>query len=1326
MTKFRLLSFFASLFLLTPIISGGQTYFNESFNGSSFPPTGWSTYVWYASGSDGGGCGCTDWQYATSYGGVEPLEPTHTGSGMAWYNSWDMYWDNESSLISPAEDLTQYTCGTNYVDFWMIRSFDYYWGGYEDDWIDVYAYDPSYGYYWLTELYDGGYNYPSVSSDGWYEYNFALPAFFNSYSNVSIVFDAFSEYAVDMYIDDVKFYHVPGPPSVSVSSPICTGNSFTLTASSPSTCAPSPTYSWTGPGGFTATGSSVTRTGATTAMSGTYTCKVTSGGYTSNGASITVSVKQTPDVTSVTGTTPACIGSTLTLGVTSTSAAPATTSYSWTGPGGYTSTTQNPSLSPVTAGMAGTYNVTATSSVGCSSSGSVNITVNPTPSFSISTTDPTSCTCNCGYITLSGLNASTSYGFNYSKNGTPVGATTVTTDASGNYTITGLGSGLYDNITLTLNGCTSVPGGPVTLNDPGAPSAPTVTSNSPVCQGFTLNFNGSTSTTGLTWTWSGPNGFNVTATGTSSNPSRTSVPVIDSGNYYTYLTDANGCNSPTTITNVVIKASPNAPSSLATNAPNPTGICAGNTLTITGGTTTPPGSPATIGYSFTDPAGGAWTTPAGTATLTIPNASANLAGTWIVYSTLNGCSSVNPLTIYTLIKPIPGVPNLNSNTPVCAGQGYNANKLILTVSDTTPAPTFVWSGPNAFSASGTATTQTITNPTAAAAGTYTAYASKNGCNSASVTTNVTINPTPGKPTGSKLVSYCQYDNSAVPLIATGTSLMWYTASTGGVGTSITPIPSTSVAGLFIWYVTQTNTFGCESQPVSDSVLVKTKPTVPLATQPPPYCQGSYIPTLSAIGANLLWYTTATGGVGSAIAPTPSSAVAGTTTYYVTQTVNGCESDRLAINVTVNPKPGKPSVVSPVQYCQGDVALPLSAGGSNLLWYLGSSGGVGSPVQPVPLTTYADTVYYYVTQTNSFGCESDRSQIAVVTNYTPNALIVANQPYVCQYDSMFFTYFGNATSSAIFNWTMPIGATMLHGNPQGPIWIKFDSAGTRIVKLQVTNGKCKSPLTSYAVEVRLAPLVPTNIKDQVCQGQVLNVSLGYSNENIDKYDWNFDGANIVYGSSGSGPYGIVWNTSGLHVVKLIAYTNSCPSIPVLDSVTVHPIADAHIGDVGSGGNICAGDSVSFTAERYNPAYLYQWLPANYFGTQTNSGTVYGYIEHTGYITLQVTTEFGCTSQDSTLITAQPCCEVYMPNAFTPNGDGKNDVFHFVSRGNQVLKTFRITNRWGQVVFETVNPRVGWDGKYNGVVQDMGTYFYYIEYVCANGKTYQQKGEILLIK
>ena len=163
MSKFRLLSFLTVFFMLAQVPGRAQNYFNESFDGTSFPPTSWSTYIWYNAGNDGGGCNCNDWARATSYGGVEPLEPTHTGAGMAWFNSWDMYWYSESSLYSPAEDLTQYTCGTNYVDFWMIRSYDAYDGCYTYDYVDVYLYSATYGsYYYLTTLYGGACMYPSV------------------------------------------------------------------------------------------------------------------------------------------------------------------------------------------------------------------------------------------------------------------------------------------------------------------------------------------------------------------------------------------------------------------------------------------------------------------------------------------------------------------------------------------------------------------------------------------------------------------------------------------------------------------------------------------------------------------------------------------------------------------------------------------------------------------------------------------------------------------------------------------------------------------------------------------------------------------------------------------------------------------------------------------------------------------------------------------------------------------------------------------------------------------------------------------------------------
>src|SRR5690606_9049070 len=85
--------------------------------------------------------------------------------------------------------------------------------------------------------------------------------------------------------------------------------------------------------------------------------------------------------------------------------------------------------------------------------------------------------------------------------------------------------------------------------------------------------------------------------------------------------------------------------------------------------------------------------------------------------------------------------------------------------------------------------------------------------------------------------------------------------------------------------------------------------------------------LTATGQGLLWYANATGGTGSAAAPVPNTAVAGTTTYYVSQTVNGCESDRAAITVDVAEKAIAAFTVSRDTVCQGDT-LTLLAGGPN--------------------------------------------------------------------------------------------------------------------------------------------------------------------------------------------------------------------------------------------------------------------------------------------------------------------------------------------------------------------------------------------------------------
>ncbi|HRS19502.1 MAG TPA: glycosyl hydrolase family 8, partial [Bacteroidales bacterium] len=153
----------------------------------------------------------------------------------------------------------------------------------------------------------------------------------------------------------------------------------------------------------------------------------------------------------------------------------------------------------------------------------------------------------------------------------------------------------------------------------------------------------------------------------------------------------------------------------------------------------------------------------------------------------------------------------------------------------------------------------------------------------------------------------------------------------------------------------------------------TPPSAPTVTTPVTYCQGATATALTATGTSLNWYTVATGGTASTTAPTPSTATAGNTTYYVSQTVSGCESTRASIVVTITALPSAPTVTTPVIYNQGAVSTALTATGTSLKWYTVATGGTASTTAPTPSTTTVGNTTYYVSQTVS-GCESPRALI----------------------------------------------------------------------------------------------------------------------------------------------------------------------------------------------------------------------------------------------------------------------------------------------------------------------------------------------------------------
>jgi gliding motility-associated-like protein len=202
--------------------------------------------------------------------------------------------------------------------------------------------------------------------------------------------------------------------------------------------------------------------------------------------------------------------------------------------------------------------------------------------------------------------------------------------------------------------------------------------------------------------------------------------------------------------------------------------------------------------------------------------------------------------------------------------------------------------------------------------------------------------------------------------------------------------------------------------------------------------------------------------------------------------------------------------------------------------------------------------------------------------------------------------------------------------------------------------------------------------------------------------------------------------GAHIITLRAFTTEgCRGRLFKDTVKVMPRPSAQFTYRTLRNKICSEDSVLLLAiDSSNYRNAYTWHPQHYF-FEGNGPKAWGKIDNSGFITLNVVNEFGCTASDSLYLNTEQCCKVSFPTAFTPNGDGKNDVFRPIFEGFHRFSVFRVVNRWGQTVFETTNSNGHWDGTLNGEPQDLGVYFYMLKYDC-NNETVIEKGEVTLIR
>ena len=207
------------------------------------------------------------------------------------------------------------------------------------------------------------------------------------------------------------------------------------------------------------------------------------------------------------------------------------------------------------------------------------------------------------------------------------------------------------------------------------------------------------------------------------------------------------------------------------------------------------------------------------------------------------------------------------------------------------------------------------------------------------------------------------------------------------------------------------------------------------------------------------------------------------------------------------------------------------------------------------------------------------------------------------------------------------------------------------------------------------------------------------------------------------FGNPQSTPGLYIDTL---TNvlGCDSLISNIELIVNPLPSVSLG---SDTSIDAGNVLILTVINASPTDSYSWT--NSLGQTFNGESITTSPTETATYVLSTVNEFNCSSLDSILVVVNPITQVVLqiPTAFSPNGDGVNDVFRIANYEDFESYVMRIYNRWGELIFDNKGYNVSWNGTFQGVNQGIGTYAFYIEAQPITGAAIMKlSGNVTLIR
>lgn len=397
---------------------------------------------------------------------------------------------------------------------------------------------------------------------------------------------------------------------------------------------------------------------------------------------------------------------------------------------------------------------------------------------------------------------------------------------------------------------------------------------------------------------------------------------------------------------------------------------------------------------------------------------------------------------------------------------------------------------------------------------------------------------------------------------------------------------------------------------------------------------------------------------------------------------------------------------------------FSSASDSYLWDFGN--GNTTSVVEEPTITYTSpgtyTVKLYVT--DSVCLLTDSAQIVITVTDSIQLSTSADQQ-LCLPAPLNLTAFTNGAADTFLWSDDPSFTNVLNSNTSDSI-LTITPTETTTYYVQASNPGC-SKVDSVVVHF-IGSSIHLVGDDSLCLGETSTITAVNSNPAINfTYQWTPAGDII----SGNGTNQVQVQPSQSQFIYVTATAqNGCE---VEDSIwiAVGSIPDSLVNVSANPTIVPIGGQTHLTASP--GGYSYYWLPPGSVHSPT-SQTTGATVEESTVFTVLIT-DGVCQKMDTVWVQAFPfVCDdpfVYVPNAFTPNGDGENDVLYVY--GEMIYGIlFRIYDRWGELVFETTDRNGGWDGTFRGKLLDPDVYDYYLRVDCIDGIQNIIKGNITLMR